>query len=212
MQLVTVKIDKPEASNFILVRRTSSSPSRTSTKRWWGALPGIKFGLPLRSLRQVPGAMVRHRPRGWSNLRKGTEEPCCRTLLIIFSRWLLSLNAAQYHQNGSGGVPHLLCDRQPDRSDPRRDGTGTRYFGRYGRLRPKGIEGDDDIAWREDLLRQIGYKLDGIGDKRFRRSRPARKELIAPRGERGAGSKAPGVGRILTRRNWPTCSYRLWRR
>ena len=24
---------------------------------------------------------------------------------------------------------------------------------------PKGIEGDDDIAWRKNLLRQIGYKL-----------------------------------------------------
>ena len=24
---------------------------------------------------------------------------------------------------------------------------------------PKGIEGDDDITWRKNLLRQIGYKL-----------------------------------------------------
>jgi uncharacterized protein len=24
---------------------------------------------------------------------------------------------------------------------------------------PTGIEGDDDIAWRKNLLRQIGYKL-----------------------------------------------------
>jgi adenosine/AMP kinase len=24
---------------------------------------------------------------------------------------------------------------------------------------PRGIEGDDDIAWRKGLLRQIGYKL-----------------------------------------------------
>jgi uncharacterized protein len=24
---------------------------------------------------------------------------------------------------------------------------------------PKGIEGEDDIAWRKSLLRQIGYKL-----------------------------------------------------
>ena len=24
---------------------------------------------------------------------------------------------------------------------------------------PKGVEGDDDIAWRRDLLRKIGYKL-----------------------------------------------------
>jgi adenosine/AMP kinase len=24
---------------------------------------------------------------------------------------------------------------------------------------PKGVEGDDDIVWRRDLLRKIGYKL-----------------------------------------------------
>jgi adenosine/AMP kinase len=24
---------------------------------------------------------------------------------------------------------------------------------------PQGIEGDDDIAWRQSFLRQIGYKL-----------------------------------------------------
>jgi adenosine/AMP kinase len=24
---------------------------------------------------------------------------------------------------------------------------------------PKGIEGEDDVAWRKNLLRQIGYKL-----------------------------------------------------
>lgn len=24
---------------------------------------------------------------------------------------------------------------------------------------PKGVEGDDDMAWRRDLLRKIGYKL-----------------------------------------------------
>jgi adenosine/AMP kinase len=24
---------------------------------------------------------------------------------------------------------------------------------------PKGIEGEDDIKWRKDLLRQIGYKV-----------------------------------------------------
>ena len=26
-------------------------------------------------------------------------------------------------------------------------------------LSPKGIEGEDDVAWRKNLLRQIGYKL-----------------------------------------------------
>ena len=26
-------------------------------------------------------------------------------------------------------------------------------------LTPKGIEGEDDIAWRKNLLRQLGYKL-----------------------------------------------------
>jgi adenosine/AMP kinase len=25
--------------------------------------------------------------------------------------------------------------------------------------RPKGVEGEDDIAWRKGFLRQIGYKL-----------------------------------------------------
>jgi uncharacterized protein len=26
-------------------------------------------------------------------------------------------------------------------------------------LSPKGIEGEDDVAWRKNLLRQFGYKL-----------------------------------------------------
>ena len=31
---------------------------------------------------------------------------------------------------------------------------------------PKGVEADADVAWRKNLLRQIGYKLKAEGAKR----------------------------------------------
>jgi len=161
MQLVTVKIDKPEASNFILGQTHFIKSVEDLHEALVGCVPGIKFGLAFceasgKCLVRWSGtdpAMVELAQKNAKSLAAG------HCFIIFLGDGFYPPQRAQYHQNGSGGVPHLLCDRQPDRSDPRRDGTGARYFGRGGRLRSKGIEGDDDIAWRKNLLRQIGYKL-----------------------------------------------------
>ena len=61
MQLVTVRIEKPEEINFILGQTHFIMSVDDIHEALVGAVPGIKFGAGvLRSLRQVPGAMVWH--------------------------------------------------------------------------------------------------------------------------------------------------------
>ena len=38
-------------------------------------------------------------------------------------------------------------------------GQGRGILGVVNGSSPKGVEGDEDIAWRKGFLRQIGYKL-----------------------------------------------------
>jgi adenosine/AMP kinase len=38
------------------------------------------------------------------------------------------------------------------------NGEGRAIIGVIDGLKPKGVEADEDIAWRKDFLRKIGYK------------------------------------------------------
>ena len=61
MQLVTVRIEKPEAINFILGQTHFIKSVEDIHEALVGAVHGIKFGAGvLRSLWQVPGTLVGH--------------------------------------------------------------------------------------------------------------------------------------------------------
>ena len=113
MQLVTVAIDKPETTNFIL-----------------GQTHFIK------SVEELHEALAFCEASGKCLVRWSGTDPA---MVELAQKNAQSLAAGHCFiiflgEDGSGDLPRLLRHRQPDRSHPRRDAAGARYFGRGGRL------------------------------------------------------------------------------
>jgi hypothetical protein len=106
MQLISVKIDKPETTNFILGQTHFIKSVEDLHEALTSTVPGIKFGLGF-----------------------------CEASGKCLVRW--SGNDAALIELARKNAMTLVVDG----------------------FRTKGIQGDDDIQWRKNLLRQIGYKL-----------------------------------------------------
>jgi hypothetical protein len=74
-------------------------------------------------------------------------------------RRLLPGQRPERDQNASGGVPDFLRDCESGRGGRGRDRPRKRIARRNRGLSPKGHEGEEDGAWRKNLLRQLSYKL-----------------------------------------------------
>ena len=143
MQLITVKIDKPEAINFILGQTHFIKSVEDLHEALVGAVPGIKFGV---AFCEASGkCLVR-----WSGTdpamielaQKNAKAICCRSHLHhLPGRRLLPGERAERDQDGAGSLPHLLRHGQSDRSGRCRDGTGARHPGRGGRIPAQGHRG-----------------------------------------------------------------------
>jgi adenosine/AMP kinase len=61
MHLTAIRIDKPDATNFILGQTHFIKSVEDIHETLVSTVPGIKFGLAfLRGLRQMPGAVLGH--------------------------------------------------------------------------------------------------------------------------------------------------------
>ena len=60
---------------------------------------------------------------------------------------------------GAGGLPLYCATANPTQLIVAQTELGRGVLGVVDGASPLGVETDADIAWRKDLLRQIGYKL-----------------------------------------------------
>ena len=132
MQLITVKIEKPDDTNFILGQTHFIKSVEDIHESLVGAVPGIKFGL---AFCEASGkCLVR-----WSGTDPAMIELAKKNATAIGAgpllhrlsgRWLLSAERAEHVEDGAGSVPHLLRHRQSHGGRPCRDGAGSRHPGR----------------------------------------------------------------------------------
>ena len=138
MQLITVKIEKPDAANFILGQTHFINTVEDIHEALVTAVPGIKFGL---AFCEASGkCLVRH-----SGTDAALEELASRNALAI----------------GAGPeVCHIFCaTANPTEVIVGATGQGRAILGVVDGSPPKGVEDEAGIEWRHDLLRKIGYKL-----------------------------------------------------
>ena len=161
MQLLTVRIDKPEATNFILGQTHFIKTVEDIHEALVGAVPGIRFGL---AFCEASGkCLVR-----WSGTdatmvdlaRKNAQALGAGHTFIVF------LGDGYYPVNVLNAVKMvpevcrifcatanatevILAETQQGRG----------IMGVVDGFSPKGVEDESEIAWRKNLLRQIGYKL-----------------------------------------------------
>jgi len=161
MEMVQVHIEKPEAVNFIMGQSHFIKSVEDIHEALVNAVTGIRFGL---AFNEASGkCLVR-----WS----GTDD----VMIDLAKKYALAVGAGHIFfiflaegfypvnvLNAIKMVPEvcriycatanpsdvILADLENSRA----------VIGVADGEKPKGVEGDADIAWRKDFLRQIGYKI-----------------------------------------------------
>ncbi len=160
MNLITVKIEKPEEVNFILGQSHFIKTVEDIHEALVASVPGIKFGL---AFCEASGkCLVRwtgNDPDMIALAQKNASQLGAGHSFILF------LNVGFYPINILNTIKMVpeVCQIFCATANPvevllveTEQGRG--ILGVIDGERPKGIEGDEDIAWRKGFLRMIGYK------------------------------------------------------
>ena len=161
MELTTLKIEKPEAINFILGQTHFIKSVEDLHEALVSAVPGIKFGL---AFCEASGkCLVR-----WSGTDPGMIELAQKNALAIGAghTFIIFLGEGFYPVNVLNTIKmvpevcRIFCaTANPVEVVVAQTEQGRGIVGVVDGASPKGVEGDEDIAWRKGFLRQIGYKL-----------------------------------------------------
>ena len=161
MDLTTVKIDKPEAINFILGQSHFIKTVEDMHEALVSAVPGIKFGL---AFNEASGkCLIR-----WS----GTDEAMIElaqknaqaisaghSFVVFLGDGFFPINVLKSIQSVPEVCRIFCATANPTEVIVAETEQGRGILGVIDGFKPQGIEGDDDISWRKGFLRQIGYKL-----------------------------------------------------
>lgn len=161
MNLISVKIEKPEDTNFIFGQTHFIKSVEDIHEALVSTVPGIEFGL---AFCEASGkCLVR-----WSGTDSAMVELAKKNAQAIGAghSFIVFLGDGFYPVNVLNtlkAVPEvcrIFCaTANPTEVIMAETGQGRGVLGVVDGFRPEGIEGEEDIQWRKDLLRQIGYKL-----------------------------------------------------
>jgi uncharacterized protein len=161
MQVVTVRIEKPGKINFVLGQTHFIKSVEDIHEALVSAVPGIKFGL---AFCEASGkCLVR-----WSGTDDSMVELARKNAVAIAAghSFILFLDEGFYPLNVLNTlkmvpeVCRIYCaTANPTEVIVAETNQGRGILGVVDGSSPKGVEGEDDIAWRKGFLWQIGYKL-----------------------------------------------------
>ncbi|MFW0753390.1 adenosine-specific kinase [Pseudomonas sp. H11T01] len=161
MQLITVKIDKPQETNFIFGQTHFIKSVEDIHEALVGVVPGIKFGV---AFCEASGkCLVR-----WSGTDTAMIELAQKNAKAIAAghSFIIFLGDGFYPVNVLNTVKmvpevcRIFCaTANPTEVIVSETQQGRAVLGVVDGLCATELEGDEDILWRKNLLRQIGYKL-----------------------------------------------------
>jgi uncharacterized protein len=160
MEISVVPVEKPESINFIFGQTHFIKTVEDLHEALVSTVPGIKFGL---AFCEASGkCLVR-----WSGTDDAMIELAKKNALavgaghsffIFLAEGFFPINVLNIVKNASV-VCSIFCATANKTSVVIADLGGSRaVLGVADGLTPKGVEGSEDIAWRKNFLRQIGYK------------------------------------------------------
>ena len=161
MEVKNIKIEKPEEINFILGQSHFIKTVEDIHETLVSTVPGIKFGLAFceasgKCLLRCTGTdeeMIALAKENAMAIRAG------HAFIIFLAEGFYPINIL----NQLKAVPevcHIFCaTANPTNVVVMDVGEGRAILGVADGKRTAGIEEQEDIAWRKDLLRTIGYKL-----------------------------------------------------
>ena len=160
MELLAIAIDKPEDTNFILGQSHFIKTVEDLHEALVGAVPGIRFGLAFceasgKRLVRTSGTdenLVDLAARNAQNIGAG------HCFIIVLGDGFFPVNVL----NTVKAVPEvcrIFCaTANPTQVLVAQTDQGRGIVGVVDGLPPLGVETPEDVQWRKDLLRKIGYK------------------------------------------------------
>jgi uncharacterized protein len=160
MQLSTVEIEKPEATNFILGQSHFIKTVEDLHEAIYGAVPGIRFGLAFceasgKRLVRCSGnddALIAMATNNAQRIGAG------HSFIVFLGDGFFPVNVL----NTIKAVPEvcrIFCaTANPTQVLIAQTDQGRGIVGVVDGFPPLGVEAEDDVRWRKDLLRAIGYK------------------------------------------------------
>jgi len=160
MNLLSIKIEKPDETNFILGQSHFIKTVEDIHEAMVTTVPGIKFGLAFceasgKCLIRSTGtdkAMIALARKNASSIAAGHS-------------FILFLGDGFYPINVLNTLKHIpeVCEIYCATANPvdvviADNGKGRAVLGVFDGEKPKGFETEEDVTWRKDLLRKIGYK------------------------------------------------------
>jgi adenosine/AMP kinase len=160
MELETVKIVKPDETNFILGQSHFIKTVEDIHEALVTAVPGIRFGL---AFCEASGkCLVR-----WSGTDPEMIALAQKNAMAISAghSFIIFLGDGFYPINVLNSIKmapevcHIYCaTANPTEVIVADNGKGRGVLGIIEGEKPRGVEVEEDIAWRKGFLRQIGYK------------------------------------------------------
>jgi adenosine/AMP kinase len=160
MEITTVKIEKPITINFILGQTHFIKTVEDIHEILVSTVPGIKFGL---AFCEASGKrLVR-----WSGTDQDMIDLAQKNAMDISAghSFILFLGDGFYPINVLNAIKmipevcHIFCaTANPTEVIVGETEQGRGIMGVIDGQKPLGIEGEEDITWRKDFLRQVGYK------------------------------------------------------
>jgi len=161
MELTTVKIEKPDDVNLILGMSHFIKTVEDIHEALVNAVPGIKFGLAF--CESSGPALVRYTGTDEAMIELAKKNALAlsagHSFVIFLAPGFYPINVL----NAVKMVPEvcrIFCaTANPVEVIIAETEQGRGILGVIDGLKSKGIESEEDIRWRKDFLRQIGYKL-----------------------------------------------------
>lgn len=161
MELTTVKIEKPDDVNLILGMSHFIKTVEDIHEALVNAVPGIKFGLAF--CESSGPALVRYTGTDEAMIELAKQNALAlsagHSFIIFLAPGFYPINVL----NAVKMVPEvcrIFCaTANPVEVIIAETEQGRGILGVIDGLKSKGVESEEDIRWRKDFLRQIGYKL-----------------------------------------------------
>jgi uncharacterized protein len=161
MEIMKVNIEKSESTNFILGQSHFIKTVEDVHEALVNAVPGIKFGV---AFCEASGkCLIR-----WSGTDEAMIELARRNAMAIGAghSFIIFLADGYYPVNVLNAVKtvtevcHIFCaTANPAEVLVAETELGRGILGVVDGSSPKGVELEEDIAWRKGFLRKIGYKI-----------------------------------------------------
>jgi adenosine/AMP kinase len=161
MHLTSVHIEKPEAINFIFGQSHFIKTVEDMHEALVGSVPGIKFGL---AFCEASGKCLVRSTGTDPELEELAKQNAMalsagHSFILFLGEGFYPINVLNTVKNVPE-VCHIFCATgNPTEVILAETDLGRGVLGVIDGASPLGFEGEEDVAWRKNFLRMIGYKI-----------------------------------------------------